>query len=79
MFHTSVIVVVLYCQFNCQAKFVFSFAAEIRFEQGMYAGVEGDNIEVCVVVENGVLENDLTVPIVILPSSTATGKKHLLF
>ena len=43
----------------------------------MYAGVEGENIEVCVVVENGVLENDLTVPIVILPSSTATGKKPL--
>ena len=52
---------------------MFSLAAEMGFELAMYAGVEGETIEVCVVVRNGILDNDLTVSIIILPSSTASG------
>ena len=62
------------CDISISVALMFSFAADqLGFEHTMYAGVEGDTIAVCVVVGYGILDNDLTIPIIILPSSTATG------
>ena len=48
----------------------------IGFEQAMYAVMEGLNptVDVCITVGNGRVANSLTVPISVLPTSTATGQ-----
>ena len=43
----------------------------------MYGAVEMETVEVCVLVRNGVPENDLSVPITVLPTSTAVGMIYL--
>ena len=53
-------------------------AAEISFEQIMYTAVEingGINgaVNVCIAVGNGRLANSLSIPINVLPTSTAIG------
>ena len=47
--------------------------AVISFEQAVYRAVEMETVEVCVVVGNGVPASDLSVSIIVLPTSTATG------
>ena len=63
---------------TCEISLIFCSSmhctAVISFEQAMYGAVEMETVEVCVVVENRVPESDLSVPIIVLSSSTATGR-----
>ena len=58
---------------SCSLSFL-ACAAEIGFEQTMYAAVDTTGaVDVCVAVGNGRLANSLSIPINVLPTSTATG------